>query len=72
MALAGWFEKHYNSDVTGVGKAPLRKRIWEYRQIRAKRKRGFLGAQRIQKKTFASATEQERAASPVRLMMVKQ
>lgn len=27
MALAEWFWKHYNNDVTGVGKRPLRTHI---------------------------------------------
>lgn len=34
MALSGWFLKHYNSDVTGVGKAPLRKRFSKFRESR--------------------------------------
>ena len=34
MALAEWFWKHYNGDVTGVGKAPLRKRFSKFRQSR--------------------------------------
>ena len=48
MALAEWFQKHYNSDVTGVGKAPLRKRFSKYRQSRIKRKHSLLGAKKLQ------------------------
>ena len=50
MPLAEWFLKHYNGDVTGVGKAPLRKRFSKYRQSRIKRKRSFMAAKIIQKK----------------------
>ena len=68
MSLASHFWKHINGDVTGVGKAPLRKRFSKYRQSRIKRKRGFLGAKRIQDRTLVSVSEKEKAAIPVRLM----
>lgn len=48
MALAEWFWKHYNSDVTGVGRSPLRKRFPRYRCARLMRKQKFKGAKKIQ------------------------
>ena len=47
MVLAEWFQKHYNSDVTGVGKAPLRKRFSKFRQTRIK-ERTFAGVKKVQ------------------------
>ena len=37
MPLASHFWKHFNGDVTGVGKSPLRKRFSKFRQSRIKR-----------------------------------
>ena len=37
MPLAPHFWKHFNGDVTGVGKSPLRKRFSKFRQSRIKR-----------------------------------
>ena len=48
MPLATWFLKHYNSDITGVGRTPLRKRFFRYRSARLMRKKGFEGAKKIQ------------------------
>ena len=48
MAFAEWFWKHYNSDVTGVGRSRLRKRFARYRRTRLMRKKGFEGAKKIQ------------------------
>lgn len=48
MALKQWFWKHYNSDVTGVGGLPLRRRFSRYRQRRLARKQGFEGMKKMQ------------------------
>lgn len=49
MALAEWFWKHYNGDVTrGLSRSPLRKRVSRYRRKRLARKQVFEGAKKIQ------------------------
>lgn len=50
MPLALHFWKRFNGDVTGVGKAPFRKRFSKFRQARIKRTRSFRGAKKIQDK----------------------
>ena len=55
MALANWFWKHYNNDVTGVGKAPLRKRFSKFRQSRITPRLKRFRESRIKEKKLAGA-----------------
>lgn len=51
MSLASHFLKRFNGDITGVGKAPFRKRFSKYRQARKERKRSFFAAKKMQDRT---------------------
>lgn len=48
MGLGEHFWKRFNGDVTGVGKAPFRKRFSKFRQARIARKKSFQGVKKIQ------------------------
>ena len=76
MVLAEWFSKHYNSDVTGVGKAPLRKRFSKFRHSRIAPRLKRFRESRAEEKKLAGVkkiqdTEGIKPDTPVRLMGIK-
>ena len=76
MPLAEWFLKYYNSDVTGVGKAPLRKRFSKFRHSRiAPRLKRFRESRAAEKKLAGAKKIQDiegiKPDTQYRLMGVK-
>ena len=59
MALAEWFLKHYNNDVTGVGKMPLRKRFSKFRQSRISPRLKKFRESRADEKKLAGAKKMQ-------------
>lgn len=74
MALAAWFWKRYNGDVTGVGKTPLRKRFSKFRQTQIGSRLQKFRDTRAGERTRAGAKKMQdytgiEADTPVHLMV---